>query len=105
MLALFVELLVDDLSDSLSHGGTALHLLGELCSTDTEVVEDHLGLATETRHYGVGEVVDALAGLGSLQLGELQIFAEVFQRDPEIVGLYSSLHQLKVGHGAVCGLP
>ena len=104
MLALGCQLLLDDAAYGCGHVATLGHLLLHLGSRESEVIEDHQRLTSETGDDGIGHIVNRLTRLRGFQLCELQVLAELVERQTEVLGLYGSLHQLHIVHGTMGGL-
>ena len=100
-LSCFGKLGIYNLCHSLHEVARLLGLLRDFCCRDTQVIEDQRRFAAETGHDAVGHVVYRLTRLLRLQLGKLQIPAQVFQRNAEIVSLYGSRHQLNIVYGSL----
>ena len=91
-------------------GGYGLHEVArffrffrDLGCGESEVVENEGRFTAETGHDGVDHVVERLACLLRLQLGERKVFAEVFERDVEVACLDGGFHELDVGNSAFGG--
>ena len=93
------QLGIYNLCHSLHKVARLLGLLRDFCCRDTQVIEDQRRFTAETGHDAVGHVVYRLACLLRLQLSKLQILAQIFQRNAEVLSLYGSRHQLNVIHG------
>ena len=95
------QLGIYNLCHSLHEVARLLGLLRDFCCRDTQVIEDQRRFAAETGHDAVGHVVYRLTRLLRLQLCKLQILAQIFQRNAEIVSLYGSRHQLNIVYGSL----
>ena len=95
------QLGIYNLCHSLHEVARLLGLLRDFCCRDSQVIEDQRRFAAETCHDAVGHVVYRLSSLLCLQLCKLQILAQIFQRNAEIVSLYGSRHQLNIVYGSL----
>ena len=95
------QLGIYNLCHSLHEVARLLGLLRDFCCRDTQVIEDQRRFSAETGHDAVGHVVYRLTRLLGFQLCKLQILAQIFQRNAEIVSLYGSRHQLNIVYGSL----
>ena len=104
IVAGLAHLLADDRAHSLGHVAGFLHLILDLGSTQSKVIQDHKRFTAQSGYDTIYHVVYTLTSIFCLLLGKRQHGTKLFDRQLEVVELDSSLHQLNICNCAMCGL-